>query len=163
MTCFMRIVFTAIFGIAILKPALAEAQTPVVQYPVQNPNINPLALHYVLPTELTWKTTSEGLDVALLVGDPAKAGPYIVLARWPAHHMSHPHYHINDRFITVVSGTWWVGTGRVFRPDKTVPLPAGSFVTHYSKQIHFDGAKDEDCVIEIVGEGPAPVIPAEQK
>ena len=35
------------------------------------------------------------------------------------------------------------------------PVPAGSFVTHYGKQIHYDGAKDAECILQIVGIGPA--------
>ena len=79
------------------------------------------------------------------------------------HHMSHPHFHPNDRFITVISGTWWVGTGSKYDPDSTTPIPAGSFVTHYGKQIHYDGAKDGDVTLEIVGMGPATSTPAETK
>jgi hypothetical protein len=35
------------------------------------------------------------------------------------------------------------------------PMPAGSFVTHFGKEIHWDGAKDEEAVLLIMGEGPA--------
>jgi len=35
-----------------------------------------------------------------------------------------------------------------------VELPAGSFVTHSGKQVHYDGAKFEDTVLLIVGDGP---------
>jgi hypothetical protein len=77
--------------------------------------------------------------------------------------MSRPHFHPNDRFITVISGRWWVGTGSKFDPDSTVAMPPGSVVTHFARQIHYDGAKDEETIIEIVGEGPATVIPAETK
>ena len=66
------------------------------------------------------------------------------------------------RFITVIQGTWWVGTGTKFDPDNTVPMPAGTFVTHFGKQVHWDGAKDEDAVLLIVGEGPATSTPAEE-
>ena len=38
-------------------------------------------------------------------------------------------------------------------------MPAGTFVTHYGQQVHFDGAKDEDTVLLIVGEGPATATP----
>jgi hypothetical protein len=56
----------------------------------------------------------------------------------------------------VLQGTWWVGTGPKFDPEHgTVPMPPGSFVTHYGKQVHWDGAKDEDAVLLIMGEGPA--------
>jgi hypothetical protein len=34
-------------------------------------------------------------------------------------------------------------------------MPTGSFVTHCEKQVHWDGAKDEDAVLLIMGEGPA--------
>jgi hypothetical protein len=36
-------------------------------------------------------------------------------------------------------------------------------VVHYGKQIHYDGAKDEECVLQIVGMGPATSTPAEEK
>ena len=96
-----------------------------------------------------------GLKSAVLLGDPSKPGLYIMLVKWTPGHMSHPHFHPHDRFITVLSGTWWVGTGSKFEPESTVPLPAGTFVTHFGKQIHYYGAKDVEAVLQVVGEGPA--------
>ena len=55
-----------------------------------------------------------------------------------------------------------MGTGTKFSPEDTVPMPAGSFVTHFGKQVHYDSAKEGDTVLQIVGEGPA-TAPAEQK
>lgn len=127
------------------------------------PDLNPAALAYKLPDQIKWVDDSSGAKRAVMAGDPEKPGLYIVLVKWSAHHMSHPHFHPNDRFITVVSGTWWVGTGAKFDPESTVALPAGSFVTHFGKQIHYDGAKDGDAMLEIVGEGPATATPAEAK
>jgi len=77
--------------------------------------------------------------------------------------MSRPHLHPNDRFITVISGTWWVGSGETFDPDSTFPIPAGSFVTHHANEIHYDGAKDEEVVLQIVGMGPATSTSAAQR
>jgi hypothetical protein len=130
---------------------------------VKATDLNPAAITINLPDQIHWVDSPSGISQAVLRGDPTKPGLYIVLATWHAHHMSHPHFHPNDRFITVISGTWWVGTGTKFEPDKTVPLPAGSFVTHFGKQIHYDGAKDGDVTLEIVGEGPATNTPAEEK
>ena len=126
-------------------------------------DLNPKALAYKLPSQIHWTTEGNGAQTAVLVGDLSKPGLYVVLVRWTAHHMSHPHWHPNDRYITVISGTWWVGTGTKFDPNSTVPMPAGTFVTHFGKQVHYDGAKDEDAVLEIVGEGPATATPAEVK
>jgi quercetin dioxygenase-like cupin family protein len=97
-----------------------------------------------------------------LLGDPSKPGLYIELVKWAAHHNSRPHYHPNDRYITVISGTWWVNTGSKYSPETMVPMPPGSFVTHYGRQVHYDGAKDEDTIIEIVGDGPETATAAEE-
>jgi hypothetical protein len=126
-------------------------------------DLNPAAIPYRVPDQIKWTDEPIGSKHAVVWGDPNKPGLYIVLVRWTAHHMSRPHWHPNDRFITVLSGTWWVGTGSKFDPDSTVPLPAGTFVTHFGKQVHYDGAKDGDAVLEIVGEGPATATPAEAK
>jgi hypothetical protein len=130
---------------------------------VKATDLNRAALIYKSPNQIPWVDNPNGSSQAVLRGDPEKPGPYIILNKWHAGHMSRPHFHPNDRFITVISGTWWVGTGTKYDPDSTVPMPAGSFVTHFGKQIHYDGAKDGDVVLEIVGEGPATSTPAEVK
>lgn len=117
---------------------------------------DPKALSYKLPKDLKWSGTSTSAQQeVVLVGDPSKEGLYVVLHKWNPHNMSRPHSHPNDRYITVISGTWWVGTGSNYDPDTTMPIPAGSFVTHYGKQTHYDGAKDGEVILQIVGMGPA--------
>ena len=125
-------------------------------------SLDPKALRFTPPDQIHWVDNGGGALQAVLAGDPDKPGLYVVMVKWTAHHMSHPHFHPHDRFITVLSGTWWVGTGHKFDPDSTVPMPTGSFVIHYGQQVHYDGAKDGDAVLEIVGEGPATPTPAEQ-
>ena len=124
---------------------------------------DPKVLAYKLPQNIKWVTSPSGSSQAVLSGDPEKPGLYAILVKWSPNHMSRPHFHQNDRLVTVISGTWWVGTGPKYDPASTFPIPPGSFVTHYGKQIHYDGAKDAECVLEIVGMGPATSIPAETK
>ena len=131
--------------------------------PVHAGNPDPAVLTYKLPNQIKWVANPNGSEQAVLAGDPDKPGLYVVLYKWTAHHMSRPHFHPNDRFITVISGTWWIGTGPKYDPESTVPMPPGSFVRHFGKQIHYDGAKDGDTVLEIVGEGPATATDAEVK
>jgi quercetin dioxygenase-like cupin family protein len=122
--------------------------------------LNPAAVAYKLPEQIDWKDgASPGVRNAVLAGDPSKPGLYVVLTKWLPGHMSRPHHHPNDRFITVLSGTWWVGSGETFDPERTVPMPAGTFVTHFGKQVHYDGAKEGETVLLIVGEGPATATP----
>jgi hypothetical protein len=39
-------------------------------------------------------------------------------------------------------------------------MGAGAFVTHHAKQVHWDGAKDEEAVIAIMGIGPGTTKPS---
>jgi quercetin dioxygenase-like cupin family protein len=119
--------------------------------------LNPAAVIYQLPDQIKWQDPLgvSGAKNAVLMGDPNKPGLYAVMVKWLPGNFSRPHFHPNDRFITVLKGTWWVGTGTKFDIGQTVPMPAGSFVTHFGKQIHWDGAKDEEAVLLIVGDGPA--------
>jgi hypothetical protein len=125
------------------------------------PQLNPKALAFKLPDQIPWKRNAAGTaENAVLYGDPEKPGLYVVLNKWLPGNMSRPHWHPNDRVITVLKGTWWVGTGEKFDPDSTVPMPAGTVVTHFGKEVHYDGAKDGEAWLVIVGEGPATSTPA---
>ncbi len=118
---------------------------------------DPKVMSYFLPDKIPWTKSpgGKGPETAILYGDPKKAGGlYIMLTKWPPHTMSRPHFHPNDRFITVLEGTWWVGWGTKYDPDSTYPMPKGSFIRHFGKQIHYDGAKDGEVILEMVGEGP---------
>jgi quercetin dioxygenase-like cupin family protein len=126
-------------------------------------SLDPKAISIRLPAEIEWKDSAIGAETATLTGDESKPGLYVILVKWKAHHNSRPHFHPNDRFITVLSGTWWVNTGRKYDPDGMKPVPAGSVVTHYKNEVHYDGAKDADVILEIVGMGPATAVPAETR
>ena len=155
------LLFTApLFVACVALPLLAAKK--LTRAP-QQMSLDPATTAYTRPGQIHWQHDPIGADTAVLEGDPSKPGMYIVRVKWAPHHMSHPHWHPNDRFITVLSGTWWVGTGAKFDPERTAPMPAGSFVTDFAKHVHYDGAKDQEVTLEIVGEGPATAMPAEQK
>lgn len=121
------------------------------------------AMVTTLPKDIKWVEGANGAATAILAGDPSKPGIYVVLNKWHPGHMSRPHFHANDRFIYVISGTWWVGAGKKYDPNSTKPMGPGSYVLHTGKGIHYDGAKDGEAIIEIVGMGPATATPAEAK
>lgn len=126
--------------------------------------LDPAIIGMTLPDSIKWVDNAARTNqTALIFGDPAKPGPYYLLLKWKAGNMSRPHFHENDRFFVVVKGTWWVGTGPKYEPDKTVAMPAGSLVTHFARGIHYDGAKDGDVIIALSGMGPVSTIAAEQK
>lgn len=142
--------------------AIAAALALAGTAPVAVADIDPAAVQIVPPDQIKWVSDGRfGAEMALLYGDPAKPGPYVMQIKWPPGHMSRPHMHETDRFFVVISGTWWVGTGTTFDPDSAVPAPAGSFVIHHANHAHFDGAKDEETIIQVWGTGPMKTISAE--
>jgi hypothetical protein len=122
--------------------SLTFAQSPVVR---------------VTPEQLKWVPDPEGFGFAQAVveGDPAKPGIYIVQVRFPPNVMSRPHFHDETRYATVIKGTWYTGEGDTFSPEKTVPLKAGSFMRHPAKTRHYDGAKGEEVILQLMGMGPS--------
>jgi ChrR Cupin-like domain len=127
-------------------------------------DIDRAAVDFKTPAEITWVRNPAGTnEQAVLFGDPSKPGPYVVRLKWLPGSMSRPHFHPNDRFFVVISGTWWMGTGERFDPDATVPVPAGSYVIDYAGKVHYDGAQDEEAIIQVWGIGPATSTPAEKR
>jgi hypothetical protein len=90
----LRRFWPALFAFAMVALVLGPARA----------DLNPAAFQYKLPNQIEWKDTPIGAKMAVMHGDPDKPGPYIVLIKWGPHQMSRPHYHPNDRFITVLSG-----------------------------------------------------------
>jgi hypothetical protein len=122
------------------------------------------AVDFTTPADIKWVRNAAGTnEQAVLFGDPSKPGLYVARIKWLPGNMSRPHFHPNDRFFVVISGTWWMGTGTTFDPNATVPAPAGSYVIHYADKVHYDGAKDEEVIIQVWGMGPATSTPAEKR
>jgi quercetin dioxygenase-like cupin family protein len=96
-----------------------------------------------------------GIKRMVVYGDPSKAGVYVIRVKFLAGTMSMPHFHPEDRLATVIKGTWWTGTGKDFDPEKTEPIRAGGFMLHPSGAAHYDGAKDEDVILQLAGVGPS--------
>jgi hypothetical protein len=111
----------------------------------------------IAPSELKWLDVPNGHGVqqAVLFGDPNKPGIYVVRVKFPPHIMDVPHWHPNDRYVTVIEGTWYSGTGDSFDLSRAVPLKPGSFMLHPAKATHWDGSGGaETVIVQIIGEGP---------
>ncbi len=96
-----------------------------------------------------------GIGRMIVYGDPSKPGVYVIRVRFQPGTMSMPHFHPEDRLATVLKGTWWTGTGEDFKPDSTEPVGAGGWMLHPAGAAHFDGAKDEEVVLQLAGVGPS--------
>ena len=112
----------------------------------------------ITPDDLEWTVRPGGTEFAYLHGDSQSEGLYIMRNKFPPGAFSAPHYHDQDRFITVISGVWHTGTDASADRDNTVPLPPGSYMMHPAGAVHYDGAIDEEVIVEIRGMGPVQTI-----
>jgi hypothetical protein len=108
------------------------------------------------PENIEWSLPlgAGSTPVALLDGDPSKPGIYVMLVKFPPNVFTRPRWHGEDRHIVVLKGTWYMGTGDNFDPSKAVPMPVGSYAKHPAGGVHWDGAKDEEVELQVIGVGP---------
>ena len=145
------------FAIAALTVLMATAAVAADNYPVPDPS----HITFTLPKDIKWKMGT-GSDQAVIFGDPGKPGLYGILIHWHPGQFSRPHFHSADRYAYVISGTWWVSSSDTFDISTTYPMPAGSVVTDLANTVHFDGAKDGDALLVLVGMGPVTTTPVKK-
>jgi len=115
---------------------------------------------YTQPEDVQFKSPlGVGPQQAVLFGDPSKEGVYVVRNKFPPGTHSNPHFHSKDRHATVIKGVWWNGTGDELDFKKAVPMKAGSYVVHPAGGVHWDGAGDEEVIVQIIGVGPVETVP----
>jgi hypothetical protein len=111
----------------------------------------------IAPDKLEWKDYPglPGVKFVVVNGNPREAGPYTIRAKFAPGTMSRPHWHPETRYVTVLKGTWWAGTGEKLDREATVPVAEGGFAVHTAGKVHYDGAKDEEVIVQISGIGPS--------
>ena len=109
------------------------------------------------PADMKWgdppPVFEKGMTLAVVSGDPGKAGSFVVRAKFPAGYKIQPHWHPTDENVTVLSGTMAVGMGEKFDTAVMKELSAGGFVMLPAEMRHFAMAKTE-ATIQIHGQGP---------
>lgn len=107
--------------------------------------------------DLKWMDAPPGLPagskVALLSGDPSKAGPFTMRASFPANYKVPPHWHPTYENVVVLEGTLYMGSGDAIDESKAMALQTGGYTAIPAKSHHYAFSKDK-CVIQINGEGP---------
>lgn len=119
----------------------------------------PLRPVQLLPGELTWTADPRGYQQAEIVGDPTKPGMYLLRVKFPSGLRIEPHFHPDERIVTVLSGTVHVGYGEQFDEGSMRAIPAGGVWTEPARQPHFAWAKHGEVVLEVVGNGPSGTTP----
>ena len=109
------------------------------------------------PDGLKWKdgppSLPPGAKIAVLEGDPAKAGPFVFRLKVPDGYRIPPHTHPKAERVTIISGTFHLGMGDTFDPTKGEALPACTYGTWPPGMKHYVWVKGE-TVVQFQGDGP---------
>jgi quercetin dioxygenase-like cupin family protein len=103
-----------------------------------------------------------GAQAAVLLGNPAQEGPFVLRLKFPAGFVVPPHRHSKDELLTVIAGTFGIGTGEKLDRAAAKSLPAGSFVHLPAGTPHYAMANGE-TIVQINGTGPFDVIYVDPK
>ncbi len=126
---------------------------------------DPSQLPVTLPQDIKCTGQVGVQQMCKLYGDPDKPGPYTVIYKWYPGHFSKPHFHNNERWAYVISGTWWVSTSKVYDERTTYPVHAGTVAIDRINAIHWDGSRTgekEPAILILSGNGPNTTIQVDE-
>lgn len=95
----------------------------------------------------------KGAEVAVLFGDPAKEGPFVMRLKFPKGYQVAPHTHPKTEMVVVLSGTIRFGMGSIADVTKAHVLTAGGLFAMPPGMQHFVSV-DEETVVQLNGIGP---------
>lgn len=108
----------------------------------------------VTPEELKFqRNPATGSEIAVVMGDPSKAAPFVLRVKYQQGFKAMPHSHPIDVQVTVLSGTMLWAEGETFDESKLKEYPAGSFIFEKANSPHYQMAKTP-VVFQASGTGP---------
>lgn len=98
-------------------------------------------------------TLPKGAKIAVLDGDPGKAGPFVIRLKMPPGYKVPPHWHSKAENVTIISGAASLGMGDTLDMKAAQTLKTGDF--HFiGAQVHHYAFSRGGAVVQIHGEGP---------
>lgn len=154
----LRIMGLVLAAAVAIAAGTANAQTAPKPKPAAKPAAAAARHVMIAPSDVKWgpgpASLPPGAQMAVLDGDPAKAGmPFVIRAKLPDGYKVAPHWHPTDENVVVLSGTFVVGAGDKFDEKAMTSLPTGSFV-RMPKLMHHSAMAKGETVIQVHGVGP---------
>jgi quercetin dioxygenase-like cupin family protein len=115
----------------------------------------------VNPANLKWGPAPPGLPagarVAVLSGNPEKAGTFTIRIRFPKGYRVPPHHHPSDELVTVISGQMALGMGNTFNRGKMKTLVQGGYAVAAKDMNHYVFSPTGG-IVQITSQGPFQII-----
>ena len=110
----------------------------------------------ITASDLKWADVPSlppGAKIAVIEGPMTEAVPFTIRLKFPANYSIPAHSHPAVERVTVLSGTFHMGTGDKLDSQKTMPLSPGDMMIMQPKTNHYAWNKDE-VVVQLNGMGP---------
>jgi hypothetical protein len=108
------------------------------------------------PDELKWSDVPSlpaGAKIAVIEGPLNEAAPITFRLKFPADYQIPAHWHPGIEHVTVISGTFNMGTGDKLDRSQTRALSGGGFAVMQPKTTHF-GWNQNETIVQVHGVGP---------
>lgn len=136
----MRVLLASASLLMVLTPALPAQATPTAKADTLQWGPAPA----VFPA---------GAKMAVVSGDPTKAGPFVVQLSMPDGYRLPPHFHPTDEVVEVKQGTFVYGMGDTFDLAKAKPMKVGDKGSIPANMHHFAAAQGA-TVVAVTSTGP---------
>jgi ketosteroid isomerase-like protein len=117
----------------------------------------PVTHTMVAPAAIAWgdgpPSLPPGAKMAVISGDPTKAGPFVLRAQVPAGYKVPPHWHPTAENLTILSGTIALGMADTWDDSKLESVGTGGFVAIPGSMHHFFFARTA-ATFQVHGMGP---------
>jgi quercetin dioxygenase-like cupin family protein len=111
----------------------------------------------IMNEDIEWKPFAAfppSVRLAVIVGQPSEAGPYVLRVRVPHGVKLMPHKHPEDRIYTVISGVFYIGLGDEFDAGKLQAYSPGTVIILPGNTSHFHWAKSGEYITQVSAIGP---------
>lgn len=153
-----QIIVAAVIGGLAVYLFFAAPQSQKASAPVPQKD-EPVGEHILLnAADLKWvdapASIPKGAKIAVIEGDPSKAGPFTMRLQLPANYKIAPHFHPAIEHVTILSGAFYLGQGSEFNEADLKSLPVGGFAVMQPGMHHFARTKDTSAILQLHGVGP---------
>ena len=142
-----------------ILPAIVGIVLPCALLPGQQSGHDGKAMraNFYPPAEIQWKdgppSLPPGAKIAVLEGDPAKEGMFVMRVRVPDGFHIPAHTHPKPERVTVIQGTFKLAMGDKLKPADARSLPAGTYGVWPAGMVHEVWTEGE-TIVQFHGMGP---------
>jgi quercetin dioxygenase-like cupin family protein len=104
-----------------------------------------------------------GVATALIAGNPKQGPTYTIRAKFSPNTRVPAHFHPDQRVVTVISGTYYLGSGEKFDESAMKAYGPGTVILVPAGAPHFSASREDGAVVQESGDGATGITLLEKK